>query len=69
MMSCGKKKRESVSVRNSTFSEPLPKDLMGAVQYFKERDPNNPYFNDDEKLLYEILEENDGNFFCLAIFL
>lgn len=60
MMSCGKKKRESVSTRNSTFSEPIPKDVQGALRYFQERDPNNPYFQDNGRFLYEILEEQDG---------
>lgn len=57
MMSCGKKKRESVYSYNETFYRNMPSDFDGAVRYYRERDPNNPLLN-DEDFLHQIIEED-----------
>lgn len=60
MMSCGKKKRESISAHNETFYKNMPSDFEGALKYFKESDPFNPMLR-NEAFLHEILQE-DGEF-------
>ncbi|KAK6626012.1 hypothetical protein RUM43_006316 [Polyplax serrata] len=61
MMSCGKKKRESVSERNQTFYENIPGDFAGAVKYFRETEPLNPMLSNDE-FLRKMLEEDERSF-------
>ncbi|KAL0268629.1 UNVERIFIED_CONTAM: hypothetical protein PYX00_010488 [Menopon gallinae] len=58
MLSCGRKKRE-VS-RPPYLTDILPTDVESAIQYFRDKDPSNPLFNEDSHILIKMLNSEEG---------